>query len=294
MQVKHQLKLITELNQSMLICHNVIQQSKGNDYFNISYIDINPPIPCNLTAPVTVKMCNLSEKISNTEQWYSSRFFTIHEGYQMYLNLYTTGYDKSNNDHLSVFIHLMKGPHDDKLQQLGHWPLRGTFIIKLLNQYSDHHYSKNITFSKSINCDKCIQRVGKGDMTVGIGFPQFLPHRDITDYLTNDCLYFEIFCEDTVQIMTTADPPDPESDQPTQGWSFVDLLYLIVHMYQLVKSIVLAARAVINLIDSILIAIIRVVAITLYYLLLIISPAVCVLIMCLACCNDLQSKQKKV
>ena len=38
----------------------------------------------------------------------------------------------------------MKGPHDDKLEQSGHWPLRGTFTIELLNQLndSDHHEHK--------------------------------------------------------------------------------------------------------------------------------------------------------
>ena len=36
----------------------------------------------------------------------------------------------------------MKGPHDDKLEQSGHWPLRGTFTIELLNQLNDSdHYS---------------------------------------------------------------------------------------------------------------------------------------------------------
>ena len=203
-------------------CHNVTQQSRGNKhlYFNVSYIDINPPIPCNQTAPVILKMCNLTEKKNNAEQWYSSPFFAFHEGYQVCLKVYTTGYDKDKDDHISIFIHLMKGQHDDKLQQSGHWPLRGTFIIKLLNQHNDHHYSKNITFGKyTNNCDKCNQRVIKGDIIEGWGLSRFLSHRDITDYLKNECLNFEIFYEDIA-----TDPPDPSSDQTKQAY-YKNLLF---------------------------------------------------------------------
>ena len=112
--------------------------------FGISYEDNNPLIPCNQTAPVTLKMSNLSEKINNKEQWYSSPFFAFDGGYQMCLKVYAGGHYTGKGTHLSVYIHLMKGPHDDELQQSGHWPLRGTFTIKLLNhgQLNGHHHRK--------------------------------------------------------------------------------------------------------------------------------------------------------
>ena len=51
------------------IFHKVIQQKKDIDdkhlYFNVSYNDTNPLIPCNQIAPVTLKMSNVSEKINN-------------------------------------------------------------------------------------------------------------------------------------------------------------------------------------------------------------------------------------
>ena len=177
------------------ISHKVIQQSKDNKhlYFNVSYNDTNPLIPCNQTAPVTLKMSNLSEKINNKEQWYSSPFFAFDGGYQMCLKVYATSYytGKDTYANLSVSIHLMKGPHDDKLQQSGHWPIRGTFTIKLLNQFIDHHHS--IKFIKN-GCDNCIKRVITGNMAAEWGEIFFvLPFQDITSYLKSNTLNFEIF-----------------------------------------------------------------------------------------------------
>ena len=34
--------------------------------------------------------------------------------------------------HVSVYLHLMKGPYNDKLEQSGHWPLSVTFTVELL------------------------------------------------------------------------------------------------------------------------------------------------------------------
>ena len=52
--------------------------------------------------------------------------------------------------HVSVYLHLMKGPYDDKLEQSGHWPLSGTFTVELLKvngvMISDSdHYSSILT-----------------------------------------------------------------------------------------------------------------------------------------------------
>ena len=45
--------------------------------------------------------------------------------------------------HLSVFLYLMKGSHDDELT----WPLRGKFDMKLLNHFRNSgHYSKTLTY----------------------------------------------------------------------------------------------------------------------------------------------------
>ena len=76
----------------------------------------------------------------NKEQWYSKPFLAFNEGYQVCLRVYADGFGDGKGTHVSVFLHLMKGAHDDELEQSGHWPLRGTFTVELLNQLSDKDY----------------------------------------------------------------------------------------------------------------------------------------------------------
>ena len=189
---------------SQFISHKVIQQKKDDKHlcFNVSYNDANPLIPCNQTASVTLKMPNLSEKINNKEQWYSSPFFAFDGGYQMCLKVYATSCDigEDISVNLSISIHLMKGPNDDKLQQSGHWPIEGTLTIKLLNRFSDHNHS--MKFSKN-GCDKCIKRVINGDMAAEWGEVYLiLPLKDTNSYLKSNTLNFEIIYEANPSLTT--------------------------------------------------------------------------------------------
>ena len=69
----------------------------------------------------------------------------------MSLRVYLNGHGKGENTHVSVYLHLMKGPHDDELEYSGHWPLRGTFIVQILNQLNDRdHMAK--TYHIIQNC----------------------------------------------------------------------------------------------------------------------------------------------
>ena len=86
----------------------------------------------NQVAPVIVKMSSFNKKLRDKERWYSSPFFVFDGGYQMCLRVDAAGDSKGDGTHVSVHLYLMKGPHDDELEQSGHWPLRGTFTIELL------------------------------------------------------------------------------------------------------------------------------------------------------------------
>lgn len=55
----------------------------------------------------------------------------------------------------------MKGPYDNKLAQLGHWPLRGTFIIEILNQLTDSDHYSCIVQLHDYECSECTNRVLK-------------------------------------------------------------------------------------------------------------------------------------
>ena len=94
------------------------------------------------SCPVTIKMSEYNDKKKDKVQWYSDPFYTHNNGYKMRLCVYAGGNGSGKGTHLSVFLYLMKGPHDDELT----WPLRGNFEMKLLNQISDseHHSMRMI------------------------------------------------------------------------------------------------------------------------------------------------------
>ena len=86
------------------------------------------------------------------------------------------GHGDGKGTYLSVFLHLMKGPQDDKLT----WPLRGKFEIKLLNQISDsEHHSKTVNYHYTDDED-IVSRVTKGDRaTCGWGHHIFISNEDL-------------------------------------------------------------------------------------------------------------------
>ena len=108
------------------------------------------------------------------------------------LSVDADGYGEGEGTHLSVFLYLMKGSHDDEVT----WPLRGKFGIKLLNQISDDgHHSKTVTFDD----EKDTTRVTESDRdTDGWGYSKYISSRDLhkttptCQYLKDDCLFFQV------------------------------------------------------------------------------------------------------
>ena len=180
---------------------NLLHHSNATYYkddslvFRISYEDTEPPYQ---VAPTTFKLTHFSKWLINKEVWYSSPFFAFNGGYQMHLEVYAAGYDKGEGTHVSVYLYLMKGPHDDELEQSGHWPLRGTFTIELLNQLNDcDHRSHMVQFHHHL-CEECTNRVIGSVMAYsGLGHQQFISHTTLytNSYMKNDSLIFRISYE---------------------------------------------------------------------------------------------------
>ena len=146
---------------------------------------------------VILKMSNFAKRQKNKEIWHSNSFFAFQEGYEMRLEVYAAG-GTVEGTHVSVYLYLMKGPHDDKLEQSGHWPLRGTFTIILLNQLNDNdHHSRKVTYT-SFTPSNATNRVVDGIYAPGgQGIPQFISHDTLlhysnSKYLKDDTLYFKI------------------------------------------------------------------------------------------------------
>jgi len=144
-------------------------------------------------CPVTVKMTEYNSKKKDEVQWYRDSFYTHNKGYKMSLRVDASG--NGEDTHLSVFLFLMKGPHDDELK----WPLRGEFEIKLLNQISDsQHHSITVTFDDDIT-NGSDKRVTEGERDeCGWGFPQFISNEDLYkttplhQFLKDDCLFIQV------------------------------------------------------------------------------------------------------
>ena len=104
--------------------------------------------------PVILKLIGYDEQ-KKKNNWNSNPFYTHNKGYKMCLNVNTGGYGSGKGTHLSAYLCLMKGSHDDELM----WPQRGQFEIKLLNQISDsEHHTVIVNYD-----DRSGGRVTKGD-----------------------------------------------------------------------------------------------------------------------------------
>ena len=92
---------------------------------------------------------------------YSSLFYSHPQGYKFCL---CCANDNEKNAHLSVFVHLMRGEHDDYL----HWPLECSIGIELVNWKEEDK-------GHTLKWTSCVfSRVIDSDIAdIGIGYPQF-------------------------------------------------------------------------------------------------------------------------
>ena len=140
-------------------------------------------------CPVIVKI-NEFNKQKEDNICYSDSFYTHNKGYKMCLGVYVTGHGKGT--HLSCFLYLLKGLHDNQLI----WPLRGIFNIQLLNQINGHqHHSMAVAYD-DYTSNSCAARATVEYQNEGWGIRQFISNRDLyrniysCQYLKDNSLFF--------------------------------------------------------------------------------------------------------
>ena len=138
-------------------------------------------------APDILQLSRFSAMVVG-DTWYSSPFFAFIGGYQVCLKVV-----RVKDCLISLEIFLMKGPHDEKLQKLGLWPMKGTFTIKLFGNsiYYPHVY----TLSDDEKCTKCFEQVITNDMAnEGFGFSLVSLDSSCTEpnFFKDDALFFEV------------------------------------------------------------------------------------------------------
>ena len=131
-----------------------------------------------------------SKRKQFNNQYYSPPFTTSPQGYTLCLKVFTNGDGSGKGSHLSIFAHIMKGQHDDRLQ----WPFTGTIIIELLNWLENKRHFKG---TLSIDTDDKFVRVTEGEYGSVTGYARFVPHSSLnsstnTQYLYQDCIRMRV------------------------------------------------------------------------------------------------------
>ncbi|XP_065896299.1 TNF receptor-associated factor 4-like [Dysidea avara] len=96
--------------------------------------------------------------------------------------------------HLSIFMRIMKGEHDEKLT----WPLKQQFQVTATNQVSnDHHRVIRITYDKDTPASSA-SRVENDDEGLGLGIVNcisvvdFYKNTPFCQYVKDDCAFFKV------------------------------------------------------------------------------------------------------
>ena len=144
---------------------------------------------------------NFSVYKKTNATWWSQPFYTsAKNGYKLQLKVYANGDRSGAGTHLSLFVYLMKGEHDDKLS----WPFNDNITVQLLNWRSDNgHKEMTIRFhiAPLQNCQKV-----SGAPSGGFGSGQFISHTQLFDCATvnyvnsNDMACFRIISADVDTI----------------------------------------------------------------------------------------------
>ena len=94
--------------------------------------------------PVEFTMTDFLQKKEAGTIWNSPPFYTHPHGYKMCLHVYVNGCCDGKGTHLSVFVALMRGEHDEHLE----WPFEGNISYQLLNWSEDkQHHEETLSFN---------------------------------------------------------------------------------------------------------------------------------------------------
>ena len=115
----------------------------------------------------------------------------------MCLAVYANGWAEGRSKCISVYVHLMQGEFDDKLER----PFQSNIHIELLSWEEEGEGSKESAHTRVIPFDESEQectaagRVVGGDRAeIGRGLCKFASHQDIqAKYLKNDCLKIQVY-----------------------------------------------------------------------------------------------------
>ena len=155
--------------------------------------DVQKPLTPVFVTPPDMVMTDFEVHRKADNAWFSPPFYSHIGGYKMCLRVNANGCGDRKGTHVSVYVHLMRGEHDDQLK----WPFRGDITIQLLNQRRDRgHREPTLPFDDRTDNKYAGRVVGQERTTSGWGYREFIAQNELStkdkEYLTNDCLKFRI------------------------------------------------------------------------------------------------------
>ena len=147
-----------------------------------------------LTAgkPQIFKLTEYQKKKDNNEMIKSPSFYTSPEGYHMCLEVYANGLGNAKQTHVSVYVLILKGKHDNTLK----WPVTGKCVFELLNHSEDkNHHTMTVNITSE----------HKASVGSDWGYCKFISHAKLSDNPSNDSQYLK---DDTLYFRLTVIPSD--------------------------------------------------------------------------------------
>ena len=150
--------------------------------------------PC---PPWVIRMEGFQEKKEAGIFWFSDPVYSHFGGYKMCLSVDASVDASVLNNHVSVYIYLMRGDNDDNLK----WPFKGTITVSLLNQLHDGQHCTRLTWSPDIDIpdDSSGRVTGRAMAEDGWRTP-FIYHHDLSvpncpyQFLRDNTLFFRVDC----------------------------------------------------------------------------------------------------
>ena len=115
-------------NKVSIVLYELIDQSELSWHNKLHYWDSITTV-----SPVVLKFSDISK---NKNDILTSRsFFAFTNGYLVRLTMYPLGSQglSTIGNYMSVYLELLKGPHDDTLARLGYFPINKSFTVELLD-----------------------------------------------------------------------------------------------------------------------------------------------------------------
>ena len=156
---------------------------------------------CSYSCRFSWKIIKVQKRLATTKNitLYSPPFYTAGKngGYKMCLFLYLDGDGSGKGTHLSFYIAVMKGEHDDRLM----WPFQQEITLTLEDQNHQQHNNIAHCFKPDpAEYNASFQRPSPhSEMNVAFGFPKFAPLTvlDNPSYVKDDILRLHCIVDTT-------------------------------------------------------------------------------------------------